>query len=195
MDTITFITPRSARDPCQTRDGPNLAYYGKKAGEDVPGYKIVGIAGSGEPALKPGRGYWIYSNEDNLNLTFKEALPQDANASYSYPIGRIYFRNDSSGEIRNITNAVEPPAGYDWSANNNKYKGWFGECTYYEDDPEPYFDCVQKSLIYWWDASLRNGRGDFNSQAYNYYTSVFNSTQGVFAKINYPNISIVFVED
>lgn len=52
------------------------------------------------------KGYWIYSNGAS-SLTLKDVVPNVSSTEFSYPLSDLLFRNDSSGEIKNLSEAVD----------------------------------------------------------------------------------------
>ncbi|MEM4605680.1 MAG: hypothetical protein QW103_01415, partial [Candidatus Pacearchaeota archaeon] len=170
-----------------------LIYYNKVGQEENPSFKYVGVSGSGESILREARGYYIYAEENNTILTYRRVIPiehQNRTNSYKIRIGDIHFINKSSGEVRNITRAVEPENVSQWIGQT--YRGWFGSCRpYLTDRGSLRENCTGTSTIYWWDARMYGeGKGDFGTKPYNSLEEI-DASKGVFVKFNYPDLAIL----
>jgi hypothetical protein len=100
----------------------------------------------------------------------------------------VMFRNESSGEVKNISEAVEPPAELVCNGDNegDKYYGWFGDCLCLGEDG---WDCTAN--FYYWNSTLFGG--SFVSISYDDPTYELKSWVGYFAKFN-NRIKITFFE-
>ena len=168
-----------------------IVYY--RNDENMKGYDFIGIPKRSNN-MGEGRGYWIYSYEDNINLTLKDVIPEGAQQKKSFQIRNLMFRNDSSGEIRNITQAVEPPAGHNWTTNGNVYRGWFGSCNgTWVFPPGIWHTNCMATQIYWWDPTI----SDFRTRNYPFTDSIYanvSAWNGYFIYMNFPNISVLIME-
>jgi hypothetical protein len=122
----------------------------------------------------------------------KGAAPNVSSAvDAQYPLSDLMFRNDTSGEMRNITSAVEPSKSYTCADINKgeRYYGWFGRCDCLELDDDIYgWFCLAE--VHYWDPEWGVG-GGFRTRAYNSpFENVIN-WEGYFIRPNSEEISMV----
>ncbi|MCX8159283.1 MAG: hypothetical protein N3D20_03310, partial [Candidatus Pacearchaeota archaeon] len=181
-----------------------MIYYNKNYNENNPSFKFVGVRNSGESTLRENRGYYIYSEENGTVLTFKNVVPIEKEAAvknHKIRIGDIHFINLSSGEVRNITRAVEVlnKSLCVVEKNNTISRDglWFGYgvCNCFMNNNLSCKWLYSNSTIYWWDVTKEEGKGRFENQPYLNYEYLFNSSQGIFVKFNYPDIAILLPGD
>ncbi|MEM4181872.1 MAG: BspA family leucine-rich repeat surface protein, partial [Candidatus Pacearchaeota archaeon] len=177
-----------------------LVYYGKAANENAPSFKFVGVRNSGESTLRENRGYYIYA-EENTTLKLKGVVPVQHEAAvknYKVKIGDIHFINKSSGEVRNITRAVEVlnkslciPSKNNTISREGMWFG-YGICYCLMNNPNFCGWRYTNSTIYWWDAAGGNPKNaDFQMKSYDRYTDELDASKGVFVKFNYPDLAIL----
>ncbi|MBT9146039.1 MAG: hypothetical protein DDT42_01918 [candidate division WS2 bacterium] len=121
-------------------------------------YEFVGLSSRHEVGLRENRGYWIYNYLPTpINLTLKNVLPVNFSVQKSFPIRNLMFRNDTSGEMRNVTEA--------------KDKGLFQGGIYFWNLNEEYFDSFTLESR----DSLFNWNGYFVNSKYSNFTIIIST--------------------